>query len=421
MNANDPTAGLNIYEVGGSVRDRLLGQPHEDRDWVVVGASAESMLSRGFTQVGQDFPVFLHPFSKEEYALARTERKNAPGHRGFQVHADPSVTLDKDLARRDLTINAMALTPGGNLIDPFNGAEDLRKGILRHVSPAFSEDPLRVLRLARFAAKFSFRIAEETRLLAQQISVSGELETLSPERVWQELYKALAGPSPSRFIEALREIHALGVLFPEIEALFGVPQTAVYHPEIDTGIHLLLSLDMATSLTDDPLVRFSVLVHDLGKGTTPREFWPRHIGHEARGVPLVNHLCRRYRLPKHYLWLGQNASRYHLQVHRAFELKPTTLLKLLKNLDAFRRPVDFQRFLLACEADARGRKGLQQQLYPQRAFLQEVHQAASEVDTGAIKLQGFQGEAFGREVQQHRLRAIQRLLDDEKSKGEPGS
>ena len=410
MTTNDATTGLEVYQVGGGVRDQLLNRPHADRDWVVIGATPQLMTERGFRQVGRDFPVFLHPDSNEEYALARTERKTGPGHKGFEVHADPSVTLEQDLARRDLTINAMALTPDGDLVDPFHGAQDLQQGILRHVSPAFPEDPLRVLRLARFAAAYAFEVAPETTRLARRISASGELETLTPERVWQELHKALTTPLPSRFVKVLRELGALRVLFPEIDTLFGVPQTAHYHPEIDTGIHLLMALDAVSRLTDDPLVRFAVLVHDLGKGTTPREFWPRHIGHEARGVPLVNHLCRRYRVPRHYQWLGQNTSRYHLHAHRAFELKPSTLLKLLSGLDAYRREQDFQRFLLACEADARGRKGLEQKDYPQAAYLQAVYAAANSVDTERIRQLGLQGEAFGQELHRARVAAVKSLL-----------
>ena len=404
MNAA-PEAGLQTYVVGGWVRDRLLGRAASDRDWVVVGATPEEMLARGFQQVGRDFPVFLHPVTKEEYALARTERKTAPGHRGFEVHAAPDVTLEQDLARRDFTVNAMAMTPDGRLIDPFGGARDLQAGLLRHVSPAFEEDPLRVLRLARFAAQLGFQAAPETLALARLMSRSGELDHLTPERVWQETQKAMAAPRPRRFVEVLREVDALAVLFPEIDALFGVPQPPRWHPEIDTGIHLLLCLDAAAALTDDPLVRFAVLVHDLGKGTTPRSEWPHHRAHEARGVPLVEGLCQRYRVPNHYRRLGIMVTREHLLVHRAFELRPPTLLKFLERLDAFRRPDDFERFLLACQADARGRLGHEQDPCPEIDYLRRAFEAARQVTADDIGGQ-VQGKALGEAIRELRRRRI---------------
>ncbi len=400
-----PEAGLETYVVGGWVRDRLLGRQASDRDWVVVGATPEEMLRRGFRQVGRDFPVFLHPLTKEEYALARTERKTAPGHRGFEVHADPDVTLEQDLARRDFTINAMAMTADGQLIDPFGGARDLRAGLLRHVSPAFEEDPLRVLRLARFAAQLDFQAAPETVALARRMSRSGELDHLTPERVWQETQKAMATPRPRRFVEVLREVEALAVLFPEIDALFGVPQPPRWHPEIDTGIHLLLCLDAAAELTNDPLVRFAVLVHDLGKGATPRAEWPHHRGHEARGVPLVEGLCRRYRVPNHYRRLGTMVTREHLLVHRAFELRPATLLKFLERLDAFRRPDDFERFLLACQSDARGRLGHEQDPCPEIDYLRRARKTAAAITARQLP-PGLQGPAVGKEIRRLRIKAL---------------
>ena len=408
MNRPDPAAGLEAYVVGGWVRDRLLGLPHKDRDWVVVGATPEEMLRRGFRQVGRDFPVFLHPDTGEEYALARTERKTAPGHTGFEVHAAPDVTLEEDLARRDFTVNAMAMTSEGELIDPFHGAEDLKRGVLRHVGPAFVEDPLRVLRLARFAARLDFEVAPETRELARTMARSGELAHLTPERVWQELQRAMAAPRPRRFVEVLRETEALKVLFPEIDDLFGIPQPAKYHPEIDTGEHLLLALDAAARLTDDPLVRFAVLLHDLGKAATPPEQWPSHRGHEALGVPLVDRLCRRYRAPKHYHRLARRTARHHLVVHRAFELKPSSLLRLLEELDAFRQPEDFERFLLACEADARGRKGFEEVPCPQVDYLRHARAEAATVTAREVPPE-LMGKAVGEAIRDLRRRRLARL------------
>lgn len=403
-----PEAGLEAYLVGGWVRDKLLGLQPKDRDWLVIGATPEEMIERGFQQVGKDFPVFLHPATGEEYALARTERKTAPGHHGFAVHASPKVTLEEDLARRDFTINAMAMTLEGRLIDPFRGAEDLKKGILRHVSPAFVEDPLRVLRLARFAAQFDFEVARETMELARRITASGELEHLVPERVWQELQRAMATPRPRRFVEVLRHIGALAILFPEIDDLFGVPQPAKYHPEIDTGEHLLLALDQAARITPDPLVRFAVLLHDLGKAATPPEMWPSHRGHEVLGVPLVDRLCKRYRVPKHYHRLARRTARHHLLVHRAMELRPATLLRLLEDLDAFRQPDDFERFLLACEADARGRKGFEKRACPEIEFLRQAFAVARNVSAADLP-ETLEGKAVGEAIAQLRQRRIAQL------------
>ena len=408
--ATESKTQLVKYLVGGCVRDRLLNLEPKDKDWVVVGSSPEQMLALGFKQVGRDFPVFLHPQTKEEYALARIEKKNAPGHGGFQVFADPTVTLEQDLARRDLTINSIAMTEDHRLIDPFHGARDLEHGILRHTSSSFTEDPLRVLRLARFGAQMGFEIAAETIQLARSISASGELAYLSPERVWQELQKALAGKSPAKFIRILRRLDALQQLFPEIDRLFGVPQAEIHHPEIDTGSHLLLALERAAELSDDPLVRFAVLVHDLGKGVTPETEWPRHIAHEAAGVPLVKALCDRYRIPGHYCRLGQNTSAWHLQAHRAMSLKPRTLVRLFERLDAFRRPADLERFILACQADAQGRKGFGQAPYPQADYLRRAFRAAGQISAAAIVAEGKQGLAVGDELKARRIRAVRDLV-----------
>ncbi len=408
MNRPDPTAGLDAFVVGGWVRDHLLGLDPKDRDWVVVGATPDEMRRRGFRQVGRDFPVFLHPETGEEYALARTERKTAPGHTGFEVHAAPDVTLEEDLARRDFTVNAMAMTSEGELIDPFNGAEDLKRGVLRHVGPAFVEDPLRVLRLARFAAQLDFEAAPETVALARAMVRSGELDHLTPERVWQELQRAMAAPRPRRFVEVLRETEALKALFPEIDALFGVPQPERHHPEIDTGRHLLLALDAAARLTDDPLVRFAVLLHDLGKGATPREQWPSHRGHEARGVPLVDRLCRRYRAPRAYHRLARLTTRHHLLVHRAPELRPATLLKLFDALDAFRRPETFERFLLACEADARGREGFENTPCAEVDYLRRAFQAVAALTARDLP-PGLEGPAVGEALRDLRRRRLARF------------
>lgn len=408
MTRQDPADGLRAYVVGGWVRDRLLGLEPKDKDWVVVGATPREMIARGFRQVGREFPVFLHPQTGEEYALARTERKTAPGHKGFEVHAAPNVTLEEDLARRDFTINAMAMTADGRLIDPYHGARDLEQRLLRHVSPAFVEDPLRVLRLARFAAQLDFRVAPETRELAREMARSGELAHLTPERVWQELQRAMSAPRPRRFVEVLREVEALQVLFPEIDALFGVPQPAKYHPEIDTGIHLLLCLDVAARLSADPLVRFAVLLHDLGKGATPPEQWPSHRGHDTLGVALVDRLCRRYRVPKHYHQLARRTARHHLVVHRAPELRPATLLELLESLDAFRRPDDFERFLLACESDCRGRLGFEHHPCPEVDYLRRARAVAAAV-TAADVPPGVQGKALGEAIRDLRRRRLATL------------
>ena len=378
---------LEYYLVGGAVRDDLLGIGVADRDYVVVGATPEEMSRRGFRTVGRDFPVFLHPDTGEEYALARTERKTGRGYGGFTVWAAPDVTLEQDLARRDLTINAMARAPDGGLVDPFGGRDDLDRGVLRHVSDAFAEDPLRVLRTARFMARFAprgFRVAGETLALMRRIVDADEMEALTAERAWQEIARALLEPAPSAFVKTLRECQALARLLPEVDALFGVPQSAQYHPEIDTGVHVLMVLDMAARL-DGPLeARFAALVHDLGKGLTPAGEWPRHVGHESRGVPAVDAVCERFRVPNACARLARLVCRHHLVMHRLETLRPATVLRLLKALDVLRRPEHAAWFALACEADARGRGGREEADYPPRRLLARYADALREVDLSGV-------------------------------------
>ncbi len=401
---------MKIYKVGGSVRDKLLGLDIKDQDWLVVGSSVDEMVAQGYKAVGKDFPVFLHPETHEEYALARTERKSGQGYKGFEFFADKEVTLEQDLKRRDLTINAMAEDEDGNLIDPYNGQSDLEQGLLRHVSPAFVEDPLRVLRVARFAARFGFKIAPETMQLMRELSDSGELQTLVSERVWIELEKALQGKHPTRFILALRACGGLSVLFPELECLFGVPQPKHYHPEIDSGMHTIMALNQACRLTDDTQVRFAVLFHDLGKAVTPEAKWPKHHGHEEAGVKLVEALCQRYRIPKSYRQLAVIVSRYHLECHRVKELKASTIVRKLEEMDAFRRPERFQQFLLACEADARGRSGKEENEYPQAAFFSSALDAAKQIDSAAIAKEGPQGPEIAEKIHQRRVQSVESML-----------
>ncbi len=400
---------MHIYQVGGSVRDALLGLPVCDRDWVVVGATPERMLELGYRQVGKDFPVFLHPETREEYALARTERKTGPGYKGFAVHAAPDVSLEDDLRRRDLTINAMARAADGTLIDPYGGSADLHARRLRHVSPAFSEDPVRILRVARFAARFAplgFEIAEDTLALMHAMVEAGEVDALVPERVWTELVRALAEQRPAHFFEALRACGALARLLPELDQLFGVPQPRQHHPEIDTGIHTLQVLNRAAELSADTRVRFAALLHDLGKGTTPPAEWPRHIAHEARGVRLIEDLCARLRVPNDHRELAVLAAKYHGVCHRAAELRPATVLDTLQSLDALRRPERFELFLLACEADATGRPGFEQAPYPQAALLRRLRLAAAAVDAAALATSGLSGEALVQAIRRERIKAI---------------
>ncbi|MCW9023351.1 MAG: multifunctional CCA addition/repair protein [Gammaproteobacteria bacterium] len=400
------------YLVGGCVRDKLLGLPIKDRDWVVVGASPQEMLDLGYKAVGKDFPVFLHPQTREEYALARTERKTGPGYTGFAFHAAPDVTLEQDLIRRDLTINAIAESEDGKIIDPYDGQQDLELKLLRHVSPAFSEDPLRILRIARFAARFAplgFTIAKETMQLLKDMVNSGEVNALVPERVWQETSRALAEDQPTVYIEVLRECGALKVLFPEIDRLFGVPQPENYHPEIDTGVHTLMVLEQAAKLSTDVNVRFAALLHDLGKGITPEEEWPKHIAHEKHGVPLVNDVCNRLKTPKETRELALIVTEHHLLYHRAAELKPSTMLKVLNTLDAFRRPQRFQQFLLACEADSRGRIGYEDTQPEQTEIYQRCYKVAAAIDSKELLAQGFEGKAIGEELDRLRCAAISQV------------
>jgi tRNA nucleotidyltransferase (CCA-adding enzyme) len=408
------TCVMKTYLVGGAVRDELLGLAVRERDWVIVGARPEELISKGFKPVGKDFPVFLHPQTSEEHALARTERKTGPGYRGFDTLFSPDVTLEQDLERRDLTINAIARDPeSGQLIDPFHGQRDLQDRWLRHVSAAFIEDPVRVLRIARFAARFAplgFRVAPETMDLLHEIAARGELDALVPERVWQETQRALEMPAPRQFFEVLRAGHALPVIFPEIHALFGVPQPEQWHPEIDTGLHTMMAPDQAAQLTEDPVVRFAALTHDLGKGTTPTEQLPRHIAHEERGVVLVEALCDRLRIPNAYREIGVHVSRYHLHAHRITEMRVSKLLELLESLDAFRRPARFEQFVLACEADARGRKGLEQRDYPQSDYLRRARQIAAGVTLDEADRAGLQGFEIATRLREKRIAVLKEQL-----------
>lgn len=401
---------MQTYLVGGAVRDKLLDIPVKDRDWVVVGATPEEMVDKGFKAVGKDFPVFLHPETKEEYALARTERKSGKGYKGFTFHTSPEITLEEDLLRRDLTINAIAEDEDGNLIDPYGGEADLKQGLLRHVSDAFVEDPLRVLRIARFAARLGFKIAPETTRLLKEISATDELDALVPERVWTELGKALSAKYPARFILVLRSCNALVKLFPEIEALFGVPQPKEYHPEIDTGLHTIMSLNQSVRLTDDPMIRFATLVHDLGKATTPEKDWPSHHGHEACGVKIIDKLCKRYRIPNKYHSLATHVAKFHLDCHRIQEMKPATILKKLEQLDAFRRPDRFKQFLIACEADARGRGGFENSDYPQAEYFMNMLNAANEIDSKILQEKGFEGKILGKEIKKQQIENIKKIV-----------
>jgi tRNA nucleotidyltransferase (CCA-adding enzyme) len=406
---------MKTYVVGGAVRDRLLGCAANDRDWVVVGATPREMEEAGFMPVGRDFPVFLHPDTHEEYALARTERKSGRGYRGFVVQADPSVTLEDDLKRRDLTINAMAETAEGELIDPFGGATDLRDRVLRHVSDAFIEDPVRILRVARFAARFSdFTIAAETMALMREMVTSGEVDALVPERVWQELSRGLMEARPSRMIGVLRECGALAVILPEVDRLWGVPQRAEYHPEVDTGVHLLMVLDMSARLDAALEVRFACLCHDLGKGTTPEETLPRHHGHEARSVQLLEQVCKRWRVPLACRELAVVVAREHGNVHRSEGLNATALMRLLERCDALRRPERFEQMLLACECDARGRGGKEDEPYPQADRLGKALALARSVDSAEVAARaaerGLSGPQIGEAVRRARIEAIDKGL-----------
>lgn len=405
---------MQVYLVGGAVRDRLLGRPVTEQDWVVVGARPDDLLAQGYRAVGRDFPVFLHPQTQEEYALARTERKSGSGHTGFICDFSPDITLEDDLLRRDLTVNAMA-EADGQLVDPYGGQRDLDARLLRHVSPAFREDPLRVFRVARFAARYAplgFRIADETLALMQDMTSSGELQSLTPERVWKETEKALGESRPEVYIQVLRDCGALAVWFPEVDRLFGVPQRPEYHPEIDTGIHTLMALRIAAQLSEAVPVRFATLVHDLGKADTPMQEWPRHLGHESRGIKRVRELSKRLKVPRAFEDLGELVSRFHLEIHRSTELRPATLLKKLLEMDALRRPERFRDILLCCEADARGRLGLEGKAYPQRQYWNEALAALSAVSAKPLQEQGLQGTAFITALQERREAALKQFRED---------
>jgi tRNA nucleotidyltransferase (CCA-adding enzyme) len=395
------------YLVGGAVRDSLLGYPFHERDWVVVGATPQQMLDLGYQQVGKDFPVFLHPHSKEEHALARTERKSGKGYTGFTVYAAPDVTLEQDLLRRDLTINAIAQADDGTLIDPFGGVTDIHNKVLRHVSAAFAEDPLRVLRVARFYARYAhlgFTVASETRQLMQELGT--ELDTLPPERVWQETAKALSEQTPQAYFDLLHQTGALQVLMPELAALWGVPQPVQWHPEIDTGVHTLMVLAQAALLTKRLDIRFAALVHDLGKGATKAELWPAHHGHEHSGLPLIKQLCQRLRVPNDCRDLALLVCEYHQLIHRAQQLKSSTVLKLFDAIDLWRKPERLDAILLCCTADLRGRTGFEQAAYPQTDYLQSLAKAARQVSAKALIAQGINGAAIKPALQRARLDAI---------------
>jgi tRNA nucleotidyltransferase (CCA-adding enzyme) len=413
---------LQTYLVGGAVRDRLLGLAPGDRDFVVVGATPEAMRARGFRAVGRDFPVFLHPRTGEEYALARTERKSGRGYRGFVVDADPSVTLEEDLARRDFTINAIAEDAAGHLVDPFGGARDIEARVLRHVGPAFVEDPLRVLRAARFLARFAplgFTLAPETAALMGEMAASGELAELTPERVWQELARALASPRPSAFLRTLRDAGALAVILPEVDALYGVPQRAEFHPEIDTGVHVELVCDMAATLAPgEALIGFAALTHDLGKALTPDSVLPKHLGHEHAGLAPLRALCDRLKVPSAHRQLAEMACREHLNVHRVFELRAKTVHDLLARCDGFRQPERIAALALVCECDKRGRAGLQDEPYPQRAELLRLQAAALAVRAVDVAREGLAGPALGEALRKARIRAIQASRSEARAQSE---
>lgn len=404
---------MQIYLVGGAVRDTLLNYPVHEKDWVVVGETPESMLKAGFRLVGKDFPVFLHPKTKDEYALARTERKSAPGYKGFIVHASPDISLEQDLIRRDLTINAMAMSQDGQLIDPYGGQQDLENRVFRHISPAFAEDPVRILRIARFAARYQhlgFTLAPETLDLMQSMVSNGEIDHLVPERVWAELFKALNEQTPSAFFYTLKDCKALQKILPELDNLFGVPQPAQHHPEIDTGIHSLMCLEQAALLSSSPEVRFAALVHDLGKGITPKELLPSHHGHEKKGLPLLRKLCNRLRVPNNFRALAMQVMEYHTHSHKVFELRPDTLTDVLSALGAFKDDSKLSWFLLACEADARGRTGFEQRDYPQAQLFSLAAKAAADVDCCSALDGSLTGSDIGAAIRRLRINAVTEVL-----------
>lgn len=404
---------MQIFLVGGAVRDKLLDYPVIEHDWVVVGASPQEMLSQGYKQVGKDFPVFLHPETGDEYALARTEKKSGQGYYGFEVYADKEVTLEQDLLRRDLTINAIAMDAQERLFDPYNGQSDIQKRILRHVSPAFSEDPLRVLRVARFAARYhhlGFSIAPETRELMQQIAHSGELKALAAERVWKETYRALEEKSPQVYFQVLKDCGALESWFPEISALWGIPNPPKWHPEIDTGVHTMMVLEQAAKLSNSPVTRFAALCHDVGKAESPKENLPSHVGHEKKGVPIIAKLCRRLKTPTEYEQLAKIASEFHLHLHRIDTLKGSTIVKLLERSDAFRKPARFEQFLQVCEADFKGRTGFEEKEYPQAAIVQQALKLCQTIQPQELIKQGYSGKKLGEEIHRERVSLVKHLL-----------
>lgn len=403
---------MKTYLVGGAVRDQLLGYPSTENDWVVVGGSPEQMIDLGYSPVGQDFPVFINPKTGEEYALARTERKSGHGYQGFTFYTAPDITLEEDLIRRDLTINAMAQDSDGTLVDPYGGQRDLRAKVLRHISDAFVEDPLRVLRVARFAARYhhlGFTVADETMTLMTELVASGELKHLVAERVWKETDRALCERSPDIYIQVLRDCGALQILLPEVEKLFGIPQRADYHPEVDTGIHTLMSLQQAVKLSNSGKIRFSVLVHDLGKGITPDNVLPSHKGHEARGLPLVKDVCDRFKVPNEYRQLAMVVTEFHLLCHKAFELRPETILKLLKGLGALKSEDRLNEFLLCCEADARGRTGFEDRDYPSSDYLRRAREVAVQTDISDLVATGISGAEIGQQLSQRQIGALSEL------------
>ena len=403
---------MQVYCVGGAVRDELLGLSVQDRDFVVVGSTPTEMEAAGYKPVGKDFPVFLHPNTRDEYALARTERKTAKGYKGFQVHADPDVTLEQDLARRDLTINAIAKDESGHLIDPYSGIQDLKDKVLRHVSPAFSEDPVRILRAARFAARFiDFDVAPATMDLMREMVEKGEVDALVPERVWQEISKGLMEEKPSRMFEVLRACGALKKLMPELDALWGVQQPASHHPEIDTGVHVMMVIDYAASKQYQLPVRFAALMHDLGKGSTPKDLLPRHIGHEQRSVDLLQVLCKRLRVPNDCKELAHIVAKFHGKVHQVEEMRPETLLQFLVETDAIRQPQRFCDFLLACECDIPGRTGYEAQVFEKADLLLSLLKAASEVDAGAVAKLQDTPDKIKQAVYEARLNALEQALN----------
>ena len=405
---------FHVYLVGGAVRDQLLNLPVKDRDWVIVGATPQTLIDLGYQQVGKDFPVFLHPQSKEEYALARTERKSGQGYTGFICDFSADITLEQDLIRRDLTINAMAQDLQGNLYDPYHGADDLRQRILRHVSPAFVEDPLRVLRVARFAARYhhlGFTIAPETLQLMQTLTLQDELQHLTAERVWAETEKALNEKNPEIYFETLLQVGALAVLFPELDALYGVPNPAKYHPEIDSFVHTMMVLQQATLLSEQvdchkSAVRFAAICHDLGKAKTPKSNWPHHHGHEKLGITPTRNLCKRLKVPSYYQQLAELTCEYHTHIHKIFELRPETVVKLFNTFDVWRKPLRFMEFLLVCFADTRGRKGFEHSQYPQQEFALALYQAALKVDVQSIIAAGFEHKAIRDQLNRGRIFAV---------------